>query len=217
MSATDDRSPVRQDAGHQDSISGDVSGAAPLEGAGEPRAQEPGGGGVSAGGTAGDEGVTYESQEPGDATESLKREVESQRDRYLRLAAEYDNFRKRTQRERAEAGSRAQAELVQSLLEALDDLDRFAEVDPATTTAATVIEGVTMVQRKLAKALGAAGLEVIDPQGSVFDPADQEAMTTTPAATPEEDHTVAQVYQLGYRFAGQLLRPARVVVRQWQG
>ena len=148
---------------------------------------------------------------------AIGRELEEQRDRYLRLAAEYDNYRRRSMRERQEAGARAQADLVRSFLDAMDDLDRFAHVDATTTPSQTIVDGVAMVERKLLKALSAAGLEVVNPVGEPFDPAQQEALTTVPAATPEEDHTVAQVYQPGYVFGGLLLRPARVVVRQWNG
>src|SRR5688500_7212947 len=67
------------------------------------------------------------------AVDDLQRALDEQRDRYLRLAAEYDNFRKRTQKERAESGARAQAELVKQLIDSLDDLSRFATIDPAAT------------------------------------------------------------------------------------
>jgi len=204
MTAPDDRSAGQRAADERDLATNDTT--MPADGLGGAQGSE---------GTA-EGGAVYEAQGADAATEALRQELEAQRDRYLRLAAEYDNFRKRTLRERAEAGTRAQADLVLSLLDPLDDLDRFAHVDPATTDAATVIQGVEMVRRKLAGVLTAAGLEAINPQDAPFDPALQEAMTTVPASTPEEDHTVAQVYQLGYSFGGQLLRPARVVVRQWQ-
>jgi molecular chaperone GrpE len=144
-------------------------------------------------------------------------ELDEQRDKYLRLAAEFDNYRRRAMRERSEAGTRGQAELVRQLLEALDDLARFAHLDPATTEPATVVQGAEMVERKLLKTLAAAGLEIVDPVDQPFDPARQEAVATEPAASLEQDHTVARVYQPGYVFKGQLLRPARVVVRQWAG
>jgi molecular chaperone GrpE len=140
-----------------------------------------------------------------------------QQDRYLRLAAEYDNYRKRTARERSEQTSRAQADLVRQLLDALDDLARFAHVDPATADAATVAQGVELVERKFLKTLTAAGLEIIDPVNQTFDPQVHEAVATEPALSPEDDHVVARVFQVGYRFNGQLLRPARVVVKQWNG
>jgi len=144
-------------------------------------------------------------------------QLEEQRDRYLRLAAEYDNFRKRTAKERVESGSRAQAEIVSRILESLDDLARFAHVDPAVTDAQTLHKGIEMVEQKMMKALGLAGLELINPLDQTFDPTLHEAVTTEAALSPEDDHTVARVFQPGYRFNGQLLRPARVVVKQWTG
>lgn len=146
--------------------------------------------------------------------EEHQRLMAEQQDRYLRLAAEYDNHRRRSARERQEAGARAQADLVRHLVDALDDLARFAHVDPASTDATTVVQGAEMVEKKLHKALSAAGLQVVDPVGQPFDPALHEAVATEPAASREEDSQVARVYQVGYLFAGQLLRPARVVVRQ---
>jgi molecular chaperone GrpE len=140
-----------------------------------------------------------------------------QQDRYLRLAAEYDNYRKRTARERGEQTTRAQADLVKQLIDGLDDLSRFAHVDPATTDPVTIVKGVEMVEKKLLKALSSAGLEVIDPINQTFDPTVHEAVATEPALSPEDDHVVSRVYQAGYRFGGQLLRPARVVVKQWNG
>jgi molecular chaperone GrpE len=141
----------------------------------------------------------------------------TERDRYLRLAAEYDNYRKRSAKERQDAGSRAQADLVRTLVEALDDVARFAHIDPATTDAGTVVQGVDMVEKKLLKALGNAGLEVINPVGETFDPALHEAVATEPTSAQEDDHVVSRVYQPGYVFKSQLLRPARVVVKQWNG
>ena len=146
-----------------------------------------------------------------------QRSLDEQRDKYLRLAAEYDNFRKRTQKERMEAGSRAQADLVKQLIDSLDDLSRFATLDPAATDSATVLQGVDLVEKKLRKALSGAGLEVIEPVDQPFDPAVQEAVATEPALSSEDDNMVARVYQRGYMFNGQLLRPARVVVKQWNG
>lgn len=151
------------------------------------------------------------------AREEWQRLLDEQRDKYLRLAAEYDNFRKRSTRERQEAGWRAQGELVSGLIDSLDDIQRFAHVDPHSVDARTIKDGVAMVEKKIFKSLAGHGLEVVDPVDHPFDPTVHEAITTIPAATPDEDHLVAQVYQLGYVFRGQLLRPARVVVKQWNG
>ena len=152
-----------------------------------------------------------------DPLDELRRQHDAQRDKYLRLAAEYDNFRKRATRERSEAGSRGQAELARQLIEPLDDLARFAHLDPSTVDASTVVEGAAMVERKLLKNLGAVGLTVVNPVDETFDPNLHEAVTTEPAASPEDDHVVSRVFQVGYVFNGQLLRPARVVVKQWNG
>lgn len=143
--------------------------------------------------------------------------VDEHKDKYLRLAAEFDNYRKRSSREREEAGARGQRDLVREMIEALDDLARFAHVDPAVTDSTTIVEGVQMVERKLLKTLSTAGLEIVNPVDEQFDPARHEAVSTEPAVAQEDDHTVARVYQPGYVFNGQLLRPARVVVRQWNG
>ena len=156
-----------------------------------------------------DRGTTESGRADSDAT--------LERDKYLRLAAEYDNYRKRSAKERQDAGSRAQADLVRHLIEALDDVARFAHVDPTTTDSTTIVQGVDMVEKKLLKALGNAGLEIINPVGETFDPALHEAVATEPTTAREDDHVVSRVYQPGYLFKSQLLRPARVVVKQYNG
>jgi molecular chaperone GrpE len=150
-----------------------------------------------------------------DHISELQSDLTLERDKLLRLAAEFDNYRKRMMRERLEAETRGKADLVKDILEPMDDIARFAHVDPAVTDSTTLVEGVAMVERKLEKTLLAAGLEVMNPVDEPFDPARHEAIGTEPADTPEEDGTVGLVYQLGYTFKGQLLRPARVVVRQY--
>ncbi len=161
-----------------------------------------------------------ESPEPtggaGDAS-AVTAEVAELRDKYLRLAAEYENYRKRATRERIEASTRGQADLVKQLIDGLDDLSRFAHIDPASIDPATLTHGVDLVERKLLKALNAAGLEIVNPVDHAFDPKLHEAVATERALSPEDDHLVARVYQPGYVFNGQLLRPARVVVKQWNG
>ena len=154
---------------------------------------------------------------PEEAVARLEREVADLKDKYLRLAAEYDNFRKRALKERTEAWEKAQADLVLRLVDALDDLARFAHVDPAQTDAKTIHDGVDLVERKLWKELEAAGVTRVDQSGVPFDPNLHEAVTTGPADHPAKDHTVGAVLQPGYQMRGALIRPARVVVLQWQG
>jgi molecular chaperone GrpE len=151
------------------------------------------------------------------ADDAGARELTEQREKYLRLAAEYDNYRKRSARERSEAEGRGQSSLIKQLLDPLDDLSRFADLDPATVDPATLTQGVDMVERKIRKVLAAVGVEVVDPVDAPFDPSVHEAVSTEPAQSEEEDHLVSRVFQVGYRHNGQLLRPARVVVKQWNG
>jgi len=142
--------------------------------------------------------------------------LEAQRERYVRLAAEFDNYRKRTAKEAQQARARGQGDLIKTLLDSLDDLTRFAHFDPATADCAALVKGVEMVEKNVIKALTAVGVEVIDPVELPFDPNLHEAVSTQAAETPDEDHMVAQVYQRGFMLNGQLLRPARVVVKQYQ-
>jgi molecular chaperone GrpE len=138
-------------------------------------------------------------------------------DRYLRLAAEFENYKKRSVRERTETRARAQAELIERLVDALDDLARFAHVDPAQTDAKTIHDGVDMVERKFWKQLDAVGVTRIDQTGVPFDPNVHEAVTMQPAVQAAQDHTVGAVLQPGYKLGDALIRPARVVVLTWQG
>jgi molecular chaperone GrpE len=161
--------------------------------------------------------VTEEAGASSDRVGDLERELTLERDKYLRLAAEFDNFRKRMMKERSEAEVRGQAELVRLLLDPLDDISRFADLDPAVTECATVVQGVDMVEKKFEKQLRAVGLEPVNPVEARFDPNLHEAVATEPAKSADLDDTVSQVYQVGYTFKGQLLRPARVVVRQHSG
>jgi molecular chaperone GrpE len=163
---------------------------------------------------AGGEGEAPAAAEQAELYE-LQQQLEDQRDKYLRLAAEYDNYRKRVAKERQDMGPRAQADLLRHLLDSLDDLGRVAHVDVGATDVASVVQGVDLVEQKMLKALSAAGLEVVNPVDDPFNPELHEAIATQPALSPEDDHIVAQVYQPGYVFKGQLLRPARVVVKQW--
>lgn len=154
---------------------------------------------------------------PEEAVLRLEGEVADLKDKYLRLAAEYDNFRKRSLKERSELWGRAQVDLLQRLVDALDDLARFAHVDPAGTDAKTIHDGVDMVDRKLWKELEAAGVTRVDQVGVPFDPNLHEAVTTRPTDHAAKDHTVGAVLQPGYRMGGVLIRPARVVVLTWAG
>lgn len=145
----------------------------------------------------------------------LQEEFDNLKDRHLRLAADFENYRRRAENEMNESWVRAQADLVRRLLDALDDLQRVTELESEETSVESVLEGVRLVERKLFRAMEEAGVEVVRPEGERFDPEVMEALMRVPAETEDDDDTVAQVIQKGYTFKGHLVRPARVSVRKY--
>ena len=142
-------------------------------------------------------------------------EAEAKRDEYLadlqRLAADFDNYRKRSARDQEALVARAHERLVKELLPVLDDLERAlgaAEVHDE----ATVVEGVRLVQRALLASLEREGLAEIEADGA-FDPHVHEALIAQPGEGAEPG-SVLQVVQKGYRLGDRVLRPARVVVAE---
>ena len=151
------------------------------------------------------------------AVARLEGEVAELKDRHLRLAAEYDNFRRRATKERAELGDRAQGALTARLLDVLDDLDRVTAGGATAAAADAVAQALVLIDKKLRKELEAAGLERVDPAGQPFDPAVAEAISVLEPPSPDKDHTVSATFQMGYRFKGALIRPARVQVYSSEG
>ena len=147
--------------------------------------------------------------------QELERELSASKDRHLRLAAEFDNYRKRMVRDQADMLARAQANLIGRLVDVLDDLDRVAHHSESSSKEA-LLEGVELVERKFRQVLESAGLERIDAEGVAFDPATMEALMTVPTHEKAEDEHVAHVMQPGYRFQGTLVRPARVGVKKFE-
>jgi molecular chaperone GrpE len=151
--------------------------------------------------------------DPYDELETVRAEAEAAKDQHLRLAADFDNYRRRVSVQLAECSARAKAELVARLLEAVDDLQRVSELDAETATVESLVEGVDLVERKVMRALEEAGVEVVDPVGELFDPSTMEAMMRVPVEEDGENDTVHHVLQKGYLFKGILVRPARVAVQ----
>jgi molecular chaperone GrpE len=132
-------------------------------------------------------------------------------DRLLRLAADFENYKKRAARERLEYLTLANERLVKDLLPVLDDLERALEA-AAEHEEAKLEEGVRLVHRSLAQLLEREGLKEID-TGGAFDPHVHEALLTQPS----EDHDsgdVLDVIQKGYRLGDRVIRPARVIVSE---
>jgi molecular chaperone GrpE len=130
---------------------------------------------------------------------------------YLRLAADFDNYRKRVAREQAELSQRANERLLHELLPVLDDLERALEA-AAEHEEAKLEEGVRLVHRSLLELVERHGLSEIDTDG-LFDPHVHEALLAQPGEGAEEG-SVLQVLQKGYRLGGKVLRPARVIVAE---
>ena len=152
-----------------------------------------------------------------EADESLEdrlQALEAERDEYLndlqRVAAEFENYRKRAAREQADFATRAAERLVKELLPVLDDLERALEA-AAAHEEAKLEEGVRLVERALRQVLAREGLVEIETDGD-FDPHVHEALLSQPSEA--EDGAVIQVLQKGYRLGDRVLRPARVVVSE---
>jgi molecular chaperone GrpE len=140
--------------------------------------------------------------------EALQAERDQLLDRLQRLAAEFDNYRKRTAREQAAFAERASERLVKELIPILDDLGRALEA-ASEHEEAKLEEGVRLVHRSLADLLAKQGLSEIETDGK-FDPHVHEALLSQPS--DQEEGTVIEVVQKGYKLGDKVLRPARVVV-----
>ncbi len=146
--------------------------------------------------------------------ENAKAEAQAANDRYMRLQAEWDNFRKRTAREREEEKTRASEALVMKLLPVVDDMER--SLDHAAKSApegefGEFVQGVRAVYDKLVDALARTGVEAIDPAGQEFDLNEHQAVAHIEDAELPAN-TVRDVYQKGYRMGGRVIRPAMVTV-----
>lgn len=145
-----------------------------------------------------------------EAVKAAKAEAADWQDKYMRLHAEWDTYRRRTNEQRAAEKVLAAEKLVSNLIPVLDDFDRT--IDYANNNGeAGLLGGVKAVQSKLIDVLKRDGVEVIDPAGQAFDALEAQAVATVDdPSVPDE--TVAQVYQKGYRLGVKVLRPAMVTI-----
>lgn len=151
-----------------------------------------------------------------DGVEALEAELAALNDRYMRLAAEFENFRKRTRKEASAGRVLAQGDLVRQILPTLDDLARVADTPHESTTVQALDEGIELILRNLRKQLGDAGLERIEALEQRFDPERHQAVMTAGTGDPELDETVSRVLVDGYEYLGRLVRPAQVEVRRYE-
>jgi molecular chaperone GrpE len=142
----------------------------------------------------------------------LKQEVALANDKYLRLYAEFDNFRRRTIKERSELLQTAGMDVIVSMLPVLDDFDRALRHIDNTTDVNAVKEGVVLIQSKLKNILGQKGLKEMQAIGTAFDPELHEAITNIPAPTDEQKGKVIDEVEKGYYLNDKVARHAKVVV-----
>jgi len=145
--------------------------------------------------------------------ESLRRERDELKEQLLRRRAEFDNFRKRMERERQNAGTDAAAAVLKALGPVLDNLDRALE---ASGNDASLREGVELTRRELLAILESQGVKIEDPQGQPFDPQRHQALAQEPVPGVPGG-TVVEVYRKGYSYRDRLLRPALVKVAAASG
>jgi molecular chaperone GrpE len=143
---------------------------------------------------------------------ALKQELAEQKDKYLRLFADFDNFKRRSARERLELIQTASRELMVSLLDVLDDCERAEQVMEKTEDVPTVKEGVTLVFQKLRNLLEQKGLKAMESRNQEFNADFHEAITEIAAPTEELKGKVIDELQKGYLLNDKIIRYSKVVV-----
>lgn len=144
--------------------------------------------------------------------DKLEEELATQKDKYVRLVAEFDNFRRRNAKERIELMQTAAKDTVQSLLVVLDDMDRAAKQIESTEDVKAIKEGVSLVFNKLRNVMQQNGLKKMEAQGEEFNPDIHEAITEIPAPNDKMKGKVVDMVEAGYYLNDKLIRHAKVVV-----
>jgi molecular chaperone GrpE len=144
--------------------------------------------------------------------EKLKEELSQANDKYLRLYAEFDNYKRRTTKERVELLQTAGKEVIVSLLPVLDDFERALKAMETATDVAPIKEGVALVQHKLKNILTQKGLKEMESKGTAFDADIHEAITNIPAPADDLKGKVVDELEKGYYLNDKVVRFAKVVV-----
>jgi molecular chaperone GrpE len=145
--------------------------------------------------------------------QGLNEQVSELNDRYLRLYSEFDNYRKRTLKEKAELSKYASAEIITRLLPVLDDFERAIKAyDESSDAGKSLKEGVVLIFNKFLSILNQQGLEQMRTAGESFDTDFHEAITNIPAATAAQKGKIVDEVEKGYLLNGKVIRYAKVVV-----
>jgi molecular chaperone GrpE len=156
--------------------------------------------------------TTTEPERPQDLDPAeLKQQRDDYYDRLLRKTAEFDNYRKRTERERVQLSEAAAADLLQDLLPLVDDLERALKADPGGEATEAIRRGVELILKQLQETLRKRGVTPIESLGADFDPHFHMAVSHEPADGRREGEVVEE-FRRGYMLGDRLLRPAMVKV-----
>ncbi|NDC31452.1 MAG: nucleotide exchange factor GrpE [Bacteroidetes bacterium] len=143
---------------------------------------------------------------------SLEDELAEMKDKYLRLYSDFENFKRRTSKERVEFFKTAGQEIITAMLPVLDDFERATKSMDTAQDVSAVKEGVTLVHHKLKNILTQKGLKEMEAQGKDFDADFHEAITNIPAPSPELKGKVVDAVEKGYFLGDKVIRYAKVVV-----
>lgn len=146
--------------------------------------------------------------------ETAQAMIEEQKDKYLRLSAEFDNYRKRTMKEKAELIKNGGEKAIAAVLPILDDLERALTNMQQADDVKAMYEGIDLIYQKFLKNLNQEGLEKMNPVGEAFDTDFHEAVALIPAQEEEQKGKVLDCIQTGYKLNDKVIRHAKVVVAQ---
>ena len=157
--------------------------------------------------------AAFKKKEKADAkVQELGEKLEEMNDKYLRLFSEFDNFRKRTQKERLELFKTASEDVMVALLPVLDDFERALKLTEENGADKNFHEGIELIYSKFKNTLNQKGLVAMDVMGDEFNTDFHEAITNIPAPTPDMKGKVVEVLENGYLLNDKVVRFARVVV-----
>jgi molecular chaperone GrpE len=150
-----------------------------------------------------------------DNSAKITAELSEMKDKYLRLYAEFDNYRKRTLREREDMIKTAAQDTIKSIIPTLDDFERAIKASKAEAeNNSTIFEGVVLIQEKLLRTLEQQGLKAMESDGQPFNPDMHEALTKVPVPNEELKGKVIETIEKGYYLKDKIIRYAKVVVGQ---
>lgn len=145
---------------------------------------------------------------------AAKATIEEQKDKYFRLSAEFDNYRKRTLKEKAELIKNGGEKAISAILPILDDLERALQNMQKADDVKAMYEGIDLIYQKFLKGLSQEGLQKMEPVGEAFDTDYHEAVALVPAPSEDQKGKVLDCVQTGYKLNDKVIRHAKVVVAQ---